>query len=134
ETQSAAVERLAAEEAGRSFDLATGPLVRAVLLRLSEAEHVLLLTMHHIVSDGWSMGIALRELARLYEAFSTKSASPLPDLEIQYADFALWQRRWLSGEVLEAELTYWKDQLQGLPPALDLPTGRPRPSAQTFRG
>ncbi len=89
--------------------------------------------MHHIVSDGWSTGILIREMAVLYEAFSGGRSSPLPDLPIQYADFAHWQRQWLQGEVLETQLTYWKRQLLGASP-LELPTDHPRPAVQTFRG
>ena len=129
----AEVRRLAIEEARRPFNLAKGPLLRVTLLRLADEEHVGLLTMHHIVSDGWSTGILIREMAVLYEAFSGKRASPLPELPIQYADFAHWQREWLQGEVLETQLTYWKRQLLGASP-LELPTDRPRPAVQTFRG
>jgi len=126
--------RLATEEARRPFDLAQGPLLRTTLLRLGEEEHVLLLTMHHIVSDGWSMGILFRELSTLYEAFSAGKPSPLPELPIQYADFAVWQLQWLQGEVLEAQLAYWRKQLAGAPSMLELPTDRPRPTVQTYRG
>jgi amino acid adenylation domain-containing protein len=125
--------RLAAEEAGRPFDLAQGPLVRVMLLRLGEKEHVLLLTMHHIVSDGWSMGILFRELSVLYGAFTHGKSSPLPDLPVQYADYALWQREWMQGEVLLTQLSYWKKQLDNVP-TLELPTDRPRPALQSFRG
>ena len=111
--QEAEVERLATEEAQQPFDLAMGPLLRAKLLHLGEAEHVLLLTMHHIISDGWSVGVLIRELAALYQAFSTGKPSPLPQLPIQYADFAHWQRQWLQGEVLAAQLSYWEQQLAG---------------------
>jgi amino acid adenylation domain-containing protein len=132
--QEAQVEHLATESAQQPFDLAMGPLLRATLLKLGEAEHVLLLTMHHIVSDGWSMGVLIRELAALYEAFSSGSPSPLPQLPIQYADFAHWQRQWLQGEVLAAQLSYWQQQLAGAQTVLELPTDRPRPAVQTFRG
>ncbi|MEG4634877.1 condensation domain-containing protein, partial [Microcoleus sp. AR_TQ3_B6] len=132
--QEALVKRLATEEAQQPFDLTTGPLLRATLLQLREAEYILLLTMHHIVSDGWSMGVLIRELAALYEAFSTGSPSPLPELPIQYADFAHWQRQWLQGEVLAAQLSYWQQQLTGAPALLKLPTDRPRPAVGTFRG
>ncbi|MCP4660503.1 MAG: non-ribosomal peptide synthetase, partial [bacterium] len=109
----AEARRLAAEEARRPFDLRAGPLIRCTLLRLADADHVLLVTMHHIVSDGWSMGIFSRELRALYAAaLSAESAgnasAALPELPIQYADFAHWQRRWLAGEVLEAEMAYWR--------------------------
>ncbi|HEX8348925.1 MAG TPA: condensation domain-containing protein, partial [Hymenobacter sp.] len=132
--QEAQAERLATEEAQQPFDLAMGPLLRAKLLHLSEAEHILLLTMHHIVSDGWSMGVMIRELAALYKAFSMGKPSPLPELPIQYADFAHWQRQWLQGEVLAAQLFYWQQQLAGAQTVLELPTDRPRPAVQTFRG
>jgi amino acid adenylation domain-containing protein/non-ribosomal peptide synthase protein (TIGR01720 family) len=128
------VWRLATEEAHRPFNLANGLLLRVTLLRLGEESHVLLVTMHHIVSDGWSIGIFIREVATLYKAFSTGAPSPLPELPIQYADFAHWQRQWLSGEVLETQLNYWKQQLANAPPLLELPTDRPRPPVQTFRG
>ncbi|HEV3052756.1 MAG TPA: amino acid adenylation domain-containing protein, partial [Longimicrobium sp.] len=121
--------RLAQEDAERPFDLERGPLFRATLVRLSDEEHVLLLTMHHIVSDGWSMGVLFRELFTLYE-----SASPLPPLAVQYADFAVWQRGWLQGEVLRGQLDWWREQLGGAPPALELPTDRPRPAVASSRG
>ena len=129
----AEVQRLVIEEARLPFELARGPLLRMTLLRLAEEEHVGLLTMHHIVSDGWSTGILIREMAVLYEAFSCARPSPLPELPVQYADFAYWQRQWLQGEVLETQLTYWKRQLLGAP-LLELPTDHPRPAIQTFRG
>jgi amino acid adenylation domain-containing protein len=128
------VQRLATEEAQRPFDLSQGPLLRATLLKLNEEDHVLLLTMHHIVSDGWSMGIFFRELSILYEAFSAGKPAPLAELAIQYTDFAVWQRQWLQGDVLETQLAYWRQQLDGAAPALELPTDRPRPAVQTQRG
>jgi len=127
-------ERLAAEEAWRPFDLERGPLLRITLLRLDERDHVLLLTMHHIISDGWSMTVLFREMAALYEPFAGGSKDQLPDLTIQYPDFAVWQREWLQGEVLEAHLDYWRGQLGGRLFKLDLPTDRPRPEIQTQRG
>jgi amino acid adenylation domain-containing protein len=126
--------RLATEEAARPFDLSSGPLLRVSLLRLGEDEHILIVTMHHIVSDGWSMGILVHELATLYAAFSAGEASPLPELQIQYADYAHWQREWLQGEVLEEQLRYWREQLGDAPPLLTLPTDRPRPAVQTDHG
>jgi amino acid adenylation domain-containing protein/non-ribosomal peptide synthase protein (TIGR01720 family) len=129
----AEVKRLAAEEAQRPFHLEKGPLLRVSLLHLEEQEHVLLLTMHHIISDGWSLGILLREFAALYQESAAGRPSPFPELLIQYADYACWQRQWLSGEVLERPLAYWKRQLQGAA-ALALPTDRPRPAVQTYRG
>jgi amino acid adenylation domain-containing protein len=125
---------LAGEEARRPFDLARGPLLRGVLVRLAREEHVVALTMHHIVGDGWSMGILVREVTALYAAFAETRPSPLPELPVQYADFALWQRSWLQGAVLESEIAYWRRQLAGLPPRLELPTDRPRPAVQSFRG
>ncbi|MHC0067443.1 SDR family NAD(P)-dependent oxidoreductase [Nostoc sp. UIC 10890] len=116
------------------FDLETAPLIRCSLLQLDAREYVLLLTMHHIVSDGWSMGIFSQELSTLYQAFSAGKPSPLAELPIQYADFAVWQRQWLSGKVLETQLNYWLSQLEGAPELLQLPTDRPRPTVQTFRG
>ena len=126
--------RLAGEEAQRVFDLARGPLLRGSLLRLAERDHVLLLTMHHSVSDGWSIGVLIREVAALYEAFASDRPSPLPELPLQYADYAAWQRQWLRGEVLESQLAYWREQLAGAPHALELPADRPRPPVQTFKG
>ncbi|WP_286191373.1 non-ribosomal peptide synthetase, partial [Comamonas sp. JC664] len=130
----AEAERRINQEAGLSFDLVRGPLLRTALLKLSEREHVLVLVMHHIVSDGWSMGVLVREVAALYGAFTQGQASPLAELPLQYADYAVWQRDWLQGEVLQAQLSWWKEQLQGAPQALELPTDKPRPAVQTFRG
>jgi amino acid adenylation domain-containing protein len=128
------VQRLVTEEANLPFSLAAGPLVRATALQLGETEYVGLLTMHHIVADGWSVGILIRELAVVYEALSGARSSPLPELPIQYADFAHWQRQWLQGDVLDTQLSYWKQQLRGAPPLLDLLPDHPRPVVQTFRG
>ncbi|HEX8282854.1 MAG TPA: amino acid adenylation domain-containing protein [Pyrinomonadaceae bacterium] len=129
----AEAERLVGEEARKPFDLAAGPLLRVKLLRLAEEEHVLLLTMHHIVSDGWSMGVLVREVAALYRAFAAGEASPLAELPVQYADYAAWQREYLAGGVLDEQLGYWKRQLAGATPALELPTDFPRPAVQNFR-
>jgi len=126
--------RLAREEPARPFDLERGALVRAVLLELGVDESIALLTMHHIVSDGWSMGILMREVAALYEAYVQKTPSPLPELPIQYADYSHWQRQWLKGELLDRQLQYWKEHLGGELPILNLPTDRPRPLVQSFRG
>lgn len=130
----AEVQSLATEESNRPFDLVQGPLVRTRLLRLSDDEHILLLVMHHIISDGWSVEVFLRELTVLYEAFLAGRPSPLPELPIQYVDFAVWQREWLQGEVLDQQLAYWKQQLAEAPPGLELPTDHPRPMVQSFRG
>ncbi|MFL5381090.1 MAG: amino acid adenylation domain-containing protein, partial [Longimicrobiaceae bacterium] len=128
------VQRLAAEEAQRPFDLARGPLVRANLLRLGDREHVLLLTLHHIISDGWSLGVLLRDVMGFYEARTTGNPGTLPDLPIQYGDYAVWQRQWLQGDVLERQLGYWRGRLAGATPTLDLPTDHPRPAVLSFRG
>ncbi|MCP4663425.1 MAG: AMP-binding protein, partial [bacterium] len=128
------LQRLAFAEAWRPFDLSRGPLLRALLLRSGEAEHALVLTMHHAVSDGWSVGILQRELAVLYEAFSAAGPSPLPEPQIQYADFAVWQRQWLESEAWETQFAYWQQQLTGMREALELPADRPRPPLPSFRG
>jgi amino acid adenylation domain-containing protein/FkbM family methyltransferase len=130
----AAVRQRFGEEARRGFDLSAGPLFRAALLRLGAEEHVLLLSMHHVVSDGWSMGVLFRELSALYEAYREGRESPLPDLPVQYADYAVWQREQLAGEVLDRQLSYWKERLGGAPELLELPTDHPRPAVQTYRG
>ncbi|HEU4561306.1 MAG TPA: amino acid adenylation domain-containing protein, partial [Longimicrobium sp.] len=130
----AELRRRAGEVARRPFDLAEGPLFRAALLRLHPGEHVLLLSMHHIVSDGWSMDVLFRELAALYAAYREGGESPLPELPVQYADYALWQREHLRGEVLERQLSYWRERLAGAPELLELPTDHPRPAVQTYRG
>jgi hypothetical protein len=129
----AEAERLAREETLRPFDLTRGPLMRGLLLRLEESVHLVVVTMHHIVSDGWSRGVLIQEVAALYEAFSGGKPSPLAELPIQYADYAVWQREWLRGEVLDSQLSYWREQLRDLP-TLELPTDRPRPPEQSFRG
>ncbi|HYG62256.1 MAG TPA: condensation domain-containing protein, partial [Thermoanaerobaculia bacterium] len=120
--------RFRAEEASRPFDLALGPLLRAALLRLAAQEHVLLLTLHHIVADATSLGLILREITALYQGTEP------PELPVQYADYAVWQREWLQGERLAAQLAYWRHQLAGAPMTLELPADRPRPPVQSFRG
>ena len=127
------VMRLAADEAQRPFSLTAGPLLRASLLQLGPADYVLLLTLHHIVADGWSMQVFARELNTLYAAFAGGRPSPLPDLAIQYADFAIWQREWLSGEAMATQLAYWRAQLHE-PAPLDVPTDRRRPAVASYRG
>jgi amino acid adenylation domain-containing protein/FkbH-like protein len=128
------IERLALQNAMRPFDLAHDPMLRASLLRTAPDDHVLLIVIHHIAGDRWSAGILAQELAALYAAFVRGEPSPLPELAIQYADFALWQRGWLQGSELELQAAYWRQQLAGAPPLLELPTDRPRPSLLTFRG
>jgi len=131
--QEAEIRQLATEERSRPFDLSQDSLLRVMLLQLDSSEHILLLNLHHIVSDGWSIGVLIRELGTLYTTFANNQPSPLPELLIQYADFADWQREWLQGEVLETQLAYWKQQLDTLP-LLNLPTDRPRPATPTYRG
>ncbi len=126
--RAAEARRLAEQEAWSPFDLSRPPLLRTLLLRLSEDEHAFLLAAHHIVSDGWSLGVLLREVGALLDG------SPLPPLPVQYADYSLWQQSWLHGEPLEQQLAFWRRQLAGTPPVLALPTDRPRPALQAFRG
>ncbi|HEX8354572.1 MAG TPA: condensation domain-containing protein, partial [Pyrinomonadaceae bacterium] len=133
DVREAEARRLAALEARVPFDLARGPVLRCTLLRLAGLEHAALLTMHHIVSDAWSMGVLVKEVASLYAADVEGRESPLAELPVQYADYAAWQREWLRGEVLEEQLSYWRGQLAGAPPVLELPTDRPRPVVQTHR-
>ncbi|HET7460488.1 MAG TPA: amino acid adenylation domain-containing protein, partial [Longimicrobium sp.] len=130
----AELNRLMAEEAGAPFDLERGPLIRGRLVRLAADDHVLLLTMHHIVSDGWSTGVLTRELRALYAAFRRGAADPLPPLPVQYADYAVWQRRWVEGEVLRGQAEYWTRTLAGAPELLELPTDHPRPAEQDHAG
>ncbi|HEX6289174.1 MAG TPA: amino acid adenylation domain-containing protein, partial [Herpetosiphonaceae bacterium] len=128
----AEAERLIVEESQQPFDLSFGPLIRCTLLQLDDREHLLLLTLHHIVADGWSLGVLVRELETLYTAFLEGLPAPLPDLPIQYGDYAAWQRQWLQGEVLDRQIDYWKAQLAGVG-VLDLPLDHPRPPVRTFR-
>lgn len=134
QAQADKVQQFAAEEAQCPFDLEQGNLLRVRLLRLEPAEHILLLTMHHIVSDAWSTGIFFQELSHFYRAYAAGEPVTLPLLPIQYADFAVWQRNWLQGERLEELATYWKNQLEAIPPILELPTDHPRPPVQSFQG
>ncbi|UXA57321.1 non-ribosomal peptide synthase/polyketide synthase [Xanthomonas prunicola] len=128
------VSRLAEHETGTPFDLARDTLARGQLLRLGEDEHVLLVTLHHLVADGWSMGVLVHELGTLYAAFAQGRPDPLPPLPIQYTDYSLWQRRWLEGPLLQRQLDFWRDHLQDAPALLELPTDRPRPARQDARG
>jgi amino acid adenylation domain-containing protein/non-ribosomal peptide synthase protein (TIGR01720 family) len=121
-------------EAQRIFDLTRGPLIRARVWRIEEQEYVLLMTLHHIISDGWAMDVLIRELVTYYQAGLSGQPAALPPLPIQYADYAVWQRNWMQGTVLETQLAYWKDRLGDAPAALELPTDRPRPAVQTYQG
>ncbi|HVF91658.1 MAG TPA: condensation domain-containing protein, partial [Blastocatellia bacterium] len=134
DAREAEARRLAACEARQPFNLARGPLIRATLLTLDERDHIALLTLHHIISDGWSISILVEEMAELYAAYTTRRRPRLPELPIQYADFAQWQREHIQGELLERQVSYWKRQLDGAPPLLSLPSDRPRPSIQTYKG
>ncbi len=131
---SAALARLSEQEAQAPFDLARGPLARGRLVRLAADEHVLLITLHHIIADGWSMGVLIDELGRLYASYSRGEDDPLPPLPIQYADYAVWQRRWIEGEQLCAQAAYWRQTLAGAPALLELPSDRPRPAQQDYAG
>jgi len=133
ENRGSKIQALIDAEANKPFDLKQAPLMRALLLKLAEQEHILLIVIHHIVSDGWSMGVLLQELTSFYNAFSQGQSANLPELPIQYADYAVWQRDWLQGEVLERQLGYWKTQLADLT-ILELPTDKPRPKQQSYRG
>ena len=126
--------KLLREQARRPFNLSSDLMIRATLLKLEPKEHIFLIAMHHIATDGWSLGIFVREFSALYEAFSKGQSVSLPELPVQYSDFAVWQREWLQGEVLDAQLQYWKKKLAGIPSVLELATDRPRPAVQTFRG
>ncbi|WXH33848.1 D-alanine--D-alanyl carrier protein ligase [Myxococcus stipitatus] len=134
EDREATLRRFVRDESTRPFDLAAGPLLRATLVGLGEEEHVLVVVLHHIVSDGWSTGVLVREVATLYEAYAEGRESPLKELAVQYADYAEWQRGWLKGEVLEKQVEYWRKQLKGAPGALELVTDKARPAVQSFRG
>jgi amino acid adenylation domain-containing protein len=134
DSEEAQASRLAEAEAERGFDLEAGPLLRATLLKLATTEHIILFTLHHIISDGWSIGILIRELCALYHAFCDARPSPLKPLALQYTDFAVWQRKWLTTERLQDQLEYWRRQLAEPLPVLELPTDRPRPAIHTMRG
>ncbi|WP_193200774.1 non-ribosomal peptide synthetase, partial [Nostoc sp. MG11] len=132
--QETEIQRLAIAEAQQPFDLASQLLTRATLLVLSQTEHILLFCMHHIVSDAWSMGVFVQEIAAIYTAFAQGQPTPLPELPIQYVDFAVWQRQFLQGDIKDSQLAYWQQQLANAPTLLELPTDRPRPAVQSFRG
>jgi amino acid adenylation domain-containing protein len=134
EARQSRANELAMAEANRPFNLRQGPLFRAGLLKLGEQEHVILFTLHHAISDGWSMGVLVKEVAALYDAFLKDEPSPLPELPAQYADYALWQRNWLQGDLLHQQIKFWQDQIGLNPPALELPTDHARPPMQTFSG
>ncbi|KAG0195601.1 hypothetical protein BGX28_001005, partial [Mortierella sp. GBA30] len=128
------LQNMIEEETRTLFDLAKGPLIRASTIQLADEEHVLLITQHHIVSDGWSMGILLRELSQLYTAYVNGESNPLRPFTVQYPDYAAWQRQWLSGERLKSQSDYWRTAMSGAPVLIDLPTDRPRPAKQSFQG
>jgi amino acid adenylation domain-containing protein len=134
ETRESEAWRLIETETARPFDLARGPLARALLVRLEAEHHLALFNLHHIVADGWSLGVLMQELGTLYAAFAAGRPSPLPPLPVQYADYAVWQRQWLQGERLEEQVAFWRERLAGAPAALDLPFDRPRPAIQRFQG
>ncbi|MGO4430145.1 condensation domain-containing protein, partial [Streptomyces sp. MCAF7] len=133
-TDEAELRRICEQEAVAPFDLARDPLIRVLLLRQAEQEHVLLVTMHHSVSDGWSLGVFLRDLAALYEAFCGGAPDPLGPLPIQYADYAHWQRQWLVDDVQARQVAYWREQLAGIDPTLSLPADHDRPATKTYQG
>ena len=126
--------RVVREDGRKAFDLSQAPLIRATMVHLTPRAHKLLLTIHHIIADEWSMEVMHNELTQLYGAFSQDRPSPLPELPIQYADYACWQRDRLQGEVLRKEISYWKQELAGAPVVLELPTDKPRPAVQSFHG
>ncbi|WP_279432879.1 condensation domain-containing protein, partial [Nostoc sp. 106C] len=128
------IEQLLQQQTHRPFDFASDLMVRGCLLQLDKQEHILVLVMHHIASDGWSMNIVWQELADLYQAFVSGQPNPLVELPIQYADYAVWQRQWLEAQVQQTQLNYWQQQLAAAPPVLELPTDRPRPPVQTYQG
>ncbi|BAY79067.1 amino acid adenylation domain-containing protein (plasmid) [Nostoc linckia NIES-25] len=132
--QESQVRQIVLKEAQRPFDLVQGPLLRTTLLQLSSEDHIFLLNLHHILCDDWSLSVFFEELSALYQGFSTGNPSPLPDLAIQYADFAAWQRQWLQGEILDNKLAYWQQNLSGSLPILELPTDYPRPLEPTYQG
>jgi amino acid adenylation domain-containing protein len=134
EEREAEAQRIVNLEARKPFNLATGPLLRVQLLQLDEEEFIVMLSMHHIIADGWSMDVLIREIMVLYQAMAGGEPSPLPELPLQYADFARWQRQHLQGDALETQLAYWQKQLAGIPPLLELPTDHPRPPEQSYRG
>src|SRR5207245_2797046 len=126
--------RLATEEVKRPFHLSNGPLLRAALFKLKDDDHALVLNMHHIITDRWSLGVLSQELAALYEAFLEGKPSPLTELPLQYADYAIWQRQHMAGDRMERQVAYWKKQLEGAPAVLELATARPRRAMENFWG
>jgi len=132
--QAGTVNQISTAEAGRPFDLSLGPLIRGELLQLADDEYILLITQHHIISDGWSIGLFVQELGAIYAAFSQGLPDPLPEPAVQYADYAVWQRQWLQGEALATQIDFWRDHLAGAPELLELPADRPRPALQSYAG
>ncbi|HEY9862090.1 MAG TPA: condensation domain-containing protein, partial [Candidatus Obscuribacterales bacterium] len=133
QSQESAIASLLLQASQRPFDLARGPLLRAVLLRINATQHILLVVLHHLIADGWSRGVFIEELAAFYEAFNRQAPVSLPELLIQYGDVAVWQRQWQTGEAAKSQLTYWQQQLRDLS-ILNLPTDKLRPASQTFNG
>src|SRR5262249_38169893 len=135
EERDSKARRLCQADAATPFDLARGPLIRGKAIKLAEQEHILMLSMHHIVSDGWSLEVLFEELGLIMEAFRQSRPAVLPPLPIQYIDYGVWQRQWLEeGGVLKRQLAYWQEKLSGVPESLDLPTDYPRPSVRSFAG
>ena len=126
-------KKIVMEEVKRPFDLKNGPVIRWKLVKVGNGDHVLVVVMHHIMTDGWSMGVFNRELKELYKSYSEGKESNLQELNVQYVDYAGWQRRWLKGKIYEEQVGYWKEKLKGVQP-LELPTDRPRPARQSYRG
>ncbi len=127
-------KNLAHNEAQKPFNLKKGPLIRLLLLKTGEEEHIIIFSLHHIIADGWSIPILIKETIEIYDSIKAEKPVKLPELEIQYADYAFWQKQFMEGELYKKELEYWKNELSGIPPVLDLPTDKPRPSIQTFNG
>ncbi|MFM6401056.1 MAG: condensation domain-containing protein, partial [Planktothrix sp.] len=132
--QTQELERLTEQEIYTPFNLTQAPLMRTFLVKLKVDSYLLFLSLHHSIFDGWSMKVLLQELSRLYQASLKEESNPLPDLPIQYGDFAVWQRQQLQGDKLTQEVNYWKQKLTGIPPLLEIPTDHPRPPIQTFKG
>jgi len=134
DTRENKIIELATADAQKPFNLEKGPLIRVSILKTAQSEHIVLLNMHHIISDGWSIGVLVAEITQLYSAITSGKESPLPKLKIQYPDYAIWQKKYLEGEVFEKQLSFWKEYLGSTPPVLELPMDRSRPAVQTNAG